>query len=50
VLSPVALCLFAIPLVDHSLSLPHPRRETKRGPLRCEFRGISNCGQKDSDE
>jgi len=39
-LSQVALRLFRIPLVNHRLSLPHPRRETKqprsgRGDLFC---------------
>jgi len=30
VLSPVALCLFRVRLIDRSLSLPHPPRETKQ--------------------
>src|SRR5208283_5805370 len=35
VLSPVAPCLFRIPLVDHNLSLPHPRHEAKRSADPC---------------
>jgi hypothetical protein len=41
VLSPVALSLFRVPLINHSFSLPQPSRETKRSAGVC---GVKKSG------